>query len=325
LKGALIHLAVEGGVLLAAVTGGLVFARAGQPPIVSILAEQRPRETKDRIPAEQRQDMVAGPLALLRAGRAAEADAAARKLVDTAEARGDTMMVADLLTSYGVERFVDGDQDRARDTRSAAIPWLREAVAAARRAWGPDHPETALALTDLGDVLRLVAPNAPGAEAEQALREAYAIRLKTLGPRNVETLASERALADILSAGPPEAGLRPGAAVEVPALYRGAAEGLASRGTAVPAAERLGPWIGLALAEARTGRPAEAMADYERARQALMEEGPDGRRDFRGCFDFVGASHRLAAILKAHGAAEAAQRLTGPGGERLQACFDGRP
>jgi tetratricopeptide (TPR) repeat protein len=317
---------VEGGILFAVAAGGLVFAQARQPPIVSLAGEQRPRETKDRVPPEQMQDMVAGPLALLRAGRAAEADAAARRLVDAAEARGDKVRVADLLTSYGVQRYSEGDADLGQDTRSTALPWLREAVAAARRAWGPDHAETALALNDLADVLREIAPDAPGIEAEQALRQAYGIRLRALGPANAETLTTASVLADVLAAGPPAASLAPGRDIEVSALYLGAAKGLATPGSGVPARERLAPLMGLARVEARRGRPAEAVAYYERARQALLQPEADGRPDLSGCLGLLADSQQLAAILKAHGAPQAAERVRGgSGADRLQACFEGRP
>jgi len=326
LKRALVHVLAEGGfLLLASTVGGLVFARAHLPPPPAFVAP-RPPETKDRLTPEQMEAMVAGPVALLRQGKAAEADAAARRLVGAAQARGDSVRAADLLTAYGVQRFSDATAHGGPEDRRGAIAWFREAVAAARRAWGPDHPETALALNDLGDVLRQIAPDPPGEEAEQALRQAYAIRLKTLGPRNPETLAAGRALADVLSAGPPAARLRTGTDAEIRKLYRDAAEGQESRGAAVPAPERLGPWMGLALAEARSGRPAEALADYERARRALLLDAPKGPPDFLGCATFAEARRHLAEIFKARGEAEAAERVGGrTQGDPLSDCLDGKP
>jgi hypothetical protein len=158
-----------------------------------------PPETKDRVPPDRMEQLVGAPMALVRQGKRSAADALFRAQLARAAATDPSHRdEADLLTAYGVLLYTEGLQDTAQDElRRAAIPWLRQAVAATRAAWGPRHPETALALQDLGDALRGLDPDHIPAEAEQAIAAAYAIRLATLGAEDRETKASLQALGQV--------------------------------------------------------------------------------------------------------------------------------
>jgi hypothetical protein len=155
-----------------------------------------PPETKDRLPVARMEELVAAPMALVRQGDRPAADAAFRAELARAAARDPSHREeADLLTAYGVLLYTEGMEDPRRDSaRRDAVPWLRQAVAAARAAWGPGHPETALALQDLGDVLRGLDPDHVPEEAELAIADAYAIRRAALGEEDLETQASLLAL-----------------------------------------------------------------------------------------------------------------------------------
>jgi hypothetical protein len=146
-----------------------------------------------------------------------------------------------------------------------------------------------------------------------------------LGPQNVETISTAKALADVLAAAAPEALPAPAQAREAETLYRRAAAGFAAHGAAIRAEERLGPWMGLAILEARQGQSSAALADRERAIRAILLRGSGGP-DFGGCAAFVSLTERLEAVLKAHGERDAADRLGArTGGDRVVACFYGRP
>ena len=161
-----------------------------------------PPETKDRLPPDRMEALVSAPMALVRQGRLEAADAVFRaQRARAAAADPSRRQEADLLTAYGILLYTEGMKEREDDVlQEAAIPWLREAVKAARTGWGPVHPETALALQDLGDALSRAGVTKIPAEAEQALAEAYSIRRQTLGPEDRETQASWKALTRVREA-----------------------------------------------------------------------------------------------------------------------------
>jgi tetratricopeptide (TPR) repeat protein len=316
--------------VLAVVAAAMVAGREPGPQSVSSRPAGRPtsqHETKDRISAEALAEMVRGPADRLAAGRRAEADAAFGKLLAEAQARGRAGSVrsADLLTAYGLELYKQGDADEGGDTRRAAIPWLRQAVSATRIAWGPNHPETALALQNLADVIIATSPNSPGPEAEQALREAYRIRLKALGAGNGETLYGAKRLADVLSAGPDAANVDPGRAAEATRLYRAVIDGISSSRAVNPLEIGLAARMRLARLEARTGRPGEALAEVERAARSIPPGRPDDLDAAQACDAFDTLADELAKTLKALGAAPEARSLDSRLEAGIPACQQRRP
>lgn len=156
-----------------------------------------PRETKERLSPEKMEAMVAGPLRAAQAGDLAKARRAFDGLVEKARRRHGSASVreADLHTAFGVQLYTLGGDLGREDLQRLAPTYLKLAVDASKRAFGPRHPETALALHSYADVLVGLADGAPPEEAEIALIDAYSIRQATLGASNVETLAAMRALA----------------------------------------------------------------------------------------------------------------------------------
>jgi serine/threonine protein kinase len=91
---------------------------------------------------------------------------------------------------------VDAEEMKSNGEDSSLVEaMLREAVVAADKLWGGDHPHTAWALADLAGVLE---DEGRLAEAESTARAALAMRRKLFGNGNPSTLESLRRLADIL-------------------------------------------------------------------------------------------------------------------------------
>ncbi|MEA3032099.1 MAG: hypothetical protein QOH86_115, partial [Sphingomonadales bacterium] len=226
-------------------------------------------------------------------------------------------------TAYGVALYNEGEESDTGDTRSAAIPWLEQAVAATRSAWGPAHPETALALQNLADVIREVHPEAPGAAAEAALREAYRIRVATLGPGNVETLYTLKSLGDVLSAGPEAASPEAGRAAEAAEAYRRVIGVRPAVRDANAAEVKVIARLALARLLARSGRPADAAREASEAEQAALSwRGRSAGRAML-CRAYAIGAWKVAEALEANGAAAEALRMSARRDEGLSRCFAG--
>jgi len=147
-------------------------------------------ETKDRLSPELMDQLVERPMWLLRHKGLAEAQKAFEELVAAAVKKDGKGSVreADLLESFGVQLYTAGDNDGP--IRKAALAYLERAVPAYRAAFGPRHPEVAVALNSYADLaLNLKDPKLRPA-AISALEEALAIRTEKLGPDNAETRAT---------------------------------------------------------------------------------------------------------------------------------------
>lgn len=145
------------------------------------VSEAEFHDTTSRLSWDREEALVRGPMALVRAGRLADGQAAFERLLARRMAQNPNgVIVADTLMSFGVLLHAEGYEHEALD-------YVRRSVAAYRRAFGPDHPEVAAALHSVADVLERFAPDDPDPEADAALEEAYRIRLKALGPHNAET------------------------------------------------------------------------------------------------------------------------------------------
>jgi tetratricopeptide (TPR) repeat protein len=88
-----------------------------------------------------------------------------------------------------------GEYFHGRAAYSQAAPLLRDALAISVKVLGPEHPDTAISLTNLANVLR-----AQGdlAEARPLSERALAISEKTLGPEHPDTAISLTNLANLL-------------------------------------------------------------------------------------------------------------------------------
>ncbi|MEA3037562.1 MAG: hypothetical protein QOE79_75 [Sphingomonadales bacterium] len=280
-------------------------------------------ETKSRISADRLARLVREPMRLVQAGRRAEADAVFLKLLAAARARGKAGAVraADLLTAYGVALYEEGEESDSGGA-SAAIPWLEQAVTATRSAWGPSHPETALALQNLADVIREVAPEAPGAEAEAALREAYRIRVKALGPGNAETLYTLKSLGDVLSAGPETASPEAGRAAEAAEAYRHVIGARPAARDANAVEVKVIARLALARLLARSGRLSDAVREVKEAEQTALSwrGGSSGRAMV--CRAYAIGTWKVADALEANGAADEALKVSTRRDEGRSRCFD---
>jgi hypothetical protein len=201
------------GLLAALALAALAAPAAAQPGADEPQAAPREPETRDRINGEALAALTAGPARLIEAGRIAEAERAFEALL--ARQPAGTPAVSDHLTSFGLALFMAGD----RAVRLRSVAYFRRAVDAARAAFGPNHPELALSLNTYADAQTELWPEDPPREADAALAEAYRIRLSTLGPANIETLASLIALAD-LTGGPARTGGDSARIEAAAALYR---------------------------------------------------------------------------------------------------------
>jgi hypothetical protein len=152
--------------------------------------------TKDRLPTADLIQLVSGPMAALReAGLAQAQEAFEGQLAKVRAAHGDDSVAAsDQLHAMGIALFAEGQQTDRPDLMQAAIPYLRQAVAATRKAWGSGHPELALALNDYASAAHMACPQPAPTDLAAAMEEAYAIRLETLGPSNSETVEAKDAI-----------------------------------------------------------------------------------------------------------------------------------
>jgi hypothetical protein len=140
--------------------------------------------------------MVERPIAMVHDQGLSSGEEAFEKLLGAYVDRygADSVQVADLLTAFGVGLFSQGFDDDNRAESDASLKYLREAVPHYRKAFGPEHPEVAVALHSLADAeISLKGRLTPAAEA--ALTEALQIRRAALGPNDPETRATARRLA----------------------------------------------------------------------------------------------------------------------------------
>jgi len=154
------------------------------------------RETKDRLSPAAMEQMVKEPMAAVRSDGLAAGRARFGRLLAADEAHygANSVRAADLVTSFGVALYMDGSAADDRAERVASLDYLRDAISRYRAAFGPKHPEVAVALhsfatADLGLNDGRLTP-----ESERALEEALRIRCDALGPGNKETRATEVAL-----------------------------------------------------------------------------------------------------------------------------------
>ena len=157
------------------------------------------RETKDRLSPQIMAQMVEGPMSVVRERGLAAGEAEFEQLlaVEVARHGSNSVRVADLYMAFGVELHAEwiatGDPallQAARDRVWTAIPRYRAA-------FGPAHPEVAVALHSFAMVELQLHEGRSSPQAETALREAARIRRAALGPENPETLAAEAQLKSI--------------------------------------------------------------------------------------------------------------------------------
>lgn len=138
----------------------------------------------------ERDQMVADPIALIESGSKEAGLAMFERLAEAQRRNGKpTVRSEDLLSAFGV-RLYEIDQ------KALSVSYLERAEREAEQVYGPIHPEVALALNDIADVMRSRESDPPPA-ADEALKRALSIRQTTLGPMNGETLMTQVYLAEI--------------------------------------------------------------------------------------------------------------------------------
>jgi hypothetical protein len=191
------------------------FLAVGLGLVAAVLVgcEKHLAETKDRLTPQAMEQMVKEPMMVARNRGLASGQAVFEHQLAADKARygPDSVQVADLLTAFGVELNSEGFEDDNQEATEVSLHYLREAIPHYRKAFGPDHPEVAVALHSFADADRALHGGRLTPEAEAALKEALRIRRAALGPDNPETRATEIALAharmDLLS-GPPNSAAR---------------------------------------------------------------------------------------------------------------------
>lgn len=173
-------------IILSTIAVGLVLLIAG-----TLIVDGWQRETKDRLPLEAMAKMVEGPISAVHKRGLAKGDATFERLV--AVQRSSPGRVADLYMSYGVGLFNEWSGSDDTTLLKASRERIQASIPLYRAAFGPVHPEVALALNSFADVeIELNGLGSPPARI--ALQEALRIRRATLGATNAETLATEARL-----------------------------------------------------------------------------------------------------------------------------------
>jgi hypothetical protein len=149
-------------------------------------------DTTDRLPGEAMLKLVEGPVKTAESGDLAAADRQFQaQLAAVRKAKGENSVeAADQLNAMGVALQNRGSERSRPDMMRAAVPYLRSGVEAARRAWGPRHPEVALALVDYAEGTHSACPDPLPEDLVSSMAEAYAIRYQSLGPLHPETRAT---------------------------------------------------------------------------------------------------------------------------------------
>jgi hypothetical protein len=226
---------------------------------------KRVPETKDRLSAEQMEHLVAGPMEIVRGESLAAGEAEFAKLIADARSKHGAQSVeaADLLTAFGVELYND-DPDPMSAESAAARRHLKEAVGAYRAAFGPTHPEVALALNSYADLEEKLAPDDPSPLVGALLEQSLEIRERTLGPRNPETNANLTRLANIYSL-PLSLKRDPALFSKAVSYYRTAAANASSGPEGDETSNKAAIEMRLANLYARSGNPAAGLVEARRA------------------------------------------------------------
>lgn len=158
-----------------------------------------------RLDSERIERLVAQPIAQVEEGDVAAGVRTFDRMLAVARARhgGNSVEVADLLMAFGARLHqlgMFGMSGEDAELLRMAVDYVRRSVPVYRAAFGAGHPEVAVALNSLADVHRRPNPKDPPQAAEDALAEAYRIRVAALGPLHNETLSTRLYLADVRGA-----------------------------------------------------------------------------------------------------------------------------
>lgn len=297
---------------------------AGVAQVVAMPAEGAASEpaptnyTKDRLTSERMQELAAPPMKLARRGDidGATASFARVKARTAAERGGNSLELADLLTSFGIGLYLYGLESDDDRYRMASLPYLHEAIEAYKAALGPRHPEVAVAQYSYADAVQETKAPVPPGQIEAILLDALDIRVATLGEANSETRDTMAGLGDHYASRAKASGDRN--ALEAEKYYR---RGLAvaQRGSSdVPSRSVPEFHIDLAKLYALDLSPERSLKEAKLAEAAAIGLSEPGQ-----CLLYNVKRGQLADALEAHGHQAAAVSLSNKGGlETLLVCAE---
>ena len=276
-------------------------------------------ETKDRLPDAVMEKLVAEPMTVVRdEGLSAGEAAFDRLLADTKARKGPrSVEAADLLTAFAVQLYVE-NQDPGSPESEAARRYQRAAVPAYTAAFGPNHPEVALALNTRADLERKQSPQDPSPLVDSLLQQALEIRTRALGPNNAETVATLEELASI-AALPERLKRDPNGVATADALYRRAIAGALPGPEGDERSNKAAIELRLAELHARSGSPTIALAEARRALAISKDWTPRWRR----CQLVESELGDLVDLMAARGMGRQAEELRPKG--RDSACYRASP
>jgi len=222
-------------------------------------------ETKDRLPDAAMEKLVGTPMAVVRENGVIAGQAAFDRLLAETKARKgpNSVEAADLLMSFSVQLYDENSEPGSAEFE-AARRYMKDAVAASVAAFGPDHPEVALALNTRADLEREMSPEDPSPLVDDLLQRALRIRTQSLGPRDAETVANAVQLASIYAL-PSRLKRDPGGVARADTYYRRAIDGALPGPEGDERSNKAAIELRLAEFHARSGNPTIALAEARKA------------------------------------------------------------
>lgn len=263
-----------------------------------------PPETQDRVPAEEIERLVARPMAKVEDGDLAGGIAVFEEMLrDTRAARGEqSAEVADLLIAFGVGLYMEHNTTDDPAVAEASLKYMRESVDAYRAAFGPIHPEVALAINSYADAIYQAAPDGEvPPEVISLLKDSLRIRLATLGKDNVESRANMAKLANRMVERAKHAGSPTNEAEE---LYRGALRNAPANAEADRITGAVPIRLNLAQLLAESGRSDAALKELE----IVVADAAAWPEDQR-CWRILPALQEIAATFADQGKGDFAAKL----------------
>jgi tetratricopeptide (TPR) repeat protein len=176
-----------------ALTVGLAFAGLAAAFVAST-AVQSARAARERDTARQALAFLVDLFEVADPGESRGEEITAREILDRGAERVEREMGARPEAQAALEETL-GRVYRKLGVHDRAEPLLRSSLALRRKTLGPRHPDVAVSLTSLADLLQM---EGVYDEAERYYREALTLRREAFGPEHPDVAASLGSLADLL-------------------------------------------------------------------------------------------------------------------------------
>ncbi len=215
-------------------------------------------EFEDRLPPDRIDQIVSGPIGLVKQGRLADGESL---LVSLRGETDDALARADLTEAFGVSLYVEAEGSDETLMRASAR-YLWDAIEEYRMAVGARHPEVALALVSFADVARQFTPDDPPPLVEASYREALFIRAAIYGKDAPITLSTLVPLATAISA-PAHLKRNPDVAQQAEGLLRALLDTVGEATDSDSESIRYSAQRELVRLQLRTGRYDDALAGFK--------------------------------------------------------------